>query len=283
MLLLGIFTSTSNSLLFAVSMLLSITSDEQVLPSFRKRIVSLEVALISYHQFIQEVLQAAHQRRSGYACFANAHMVVEAARDPAFAAMVNAATWTTADGVPLAWAVRLLYGIRQERITGLDVLPTLLQEAASENISVYFYGSTPEVLDTCASFCRHHHPALTIAGMYSPPFRTLTFPEEEDIVEHISVSGAGLVFVALGCPKQEKWMASLSNRIPAVLLGVGGALPVTLGIQKRAPRWMQLAGLEWLCRLLQEPRRLFSRYFITNSLFVYYLLKQWLSQLVKRS
>ncbi|GAB4052667.1 WecB/TagA/CpsF family glycosyltransferase [Spirosoma litoris] len=256
----------------------SITSDVQALPSFRKKIGSLEVTLVSYHVFIQEVLQAAHQRRSGYACFANAHMVVEATRDPAFANKVNAATWTTTDGVPLVWALRFLYGVRQERITGLDVLPTLLQEAASEKVSVYFYGSTPEVLDSCARFCRHYHPNLSIAGMYSPPFRDLTFTEEEDIVERISASGARLVFVALGCPKQEKWMAGLSHRIPAVLLGVGGALPVTVGVQKRAPRWMQLAGLEWIYRLLQEPRRLFSRYFMTNSLFVYYLLKQWFLQ-----
>lgn len=247
--------------------------------SVRKNVVGLEVILSSYQQFIQDVLEAACQHRSGYACFANAHMVVEAVRDPAFADMVNRATWTTADGVPLVWAIRLLYRLRQDRITGLDVLPSLLQEAPRHGVSVYVYGSTPEVLERCARFCTQNHPELSIAGIYSPPFRPLTVEEEDAIVERIRASGAGLVFVALGCPKQEKWMASLSHRIPAVLLGVGGALPVTIGVQKRAPRWMQLAGLEWLYRFLQEPRRLLSRYVTTNSLFVFYLTRQWIRQL----
>ena len=247
-------------------------------PSVRKNIVCLNLTLSFYDQFIQDVLRAARGRQAGYACFANAHMVVEGVRNPAFARMVNAATWTTADGVPLAWAIRLLYGLRQERITGLDVLPTLLAEAARQRVPVYFYGSTPEVLDQCTRFCARHHPDLPIAGMDAPPFRPLTPDEENAAIDRIRQSGAELVFVALGCPKQEIWMAALTSRIPAVLLGVGGALPVTVGVQKRAPRWMQRSGLEWLYRFLQEPRRLFFRYFTTNALFMYYLAKQWIRQ-----
>ena len=241
----------------------------------RKKVVSLGITISPYNQFIQAVIQAARQHQPGYACFANAHMVVEAVRNPAFARAVNAATWTTADGMPLAWAIRLLYGQQQERITGMDALPTLLQQAASQAISVYFYGSTPEVLAECGRFCARHHPGLTIAGMHSPPFRPLTSDEENEAVQRITASGAGLVFVALGCPKQETWMASLSHRIPAVLLGVGGALPVLVGVIKRAPGWMQRLGLEWFYRFMQEPRRLFTRYVTTNSLFLYYLLRQW--------
>ncbi|GAB4017701.1 WecB/TagA/CpsF family glycosyltransferase [Spirosoma migulaei] len=260
-------------------MILSGAPDSRSPQSVRKNVVSLEISLSSYQQFIQDILQAACLRKSGYACFANAHMIVEAVRDPAFAEMVNRATWTTADGVPVAWAIRLLYGRRQERITGLDVLPALLQEAPRHGVSVYVYGSTPAVLERCADYCAQHHPELSISGLYAPPFRALTAGEEEEVVERIRTSGAGLVFVALGCPKQEKWMAALSHRIPAVLLGVGGALPVTVGVQKRAPNWMQFAGLEWLYRFFQEPRRLFSRYFSTNSLFVFYLTRQWIRQL----
>ena len=247
----------------------------QPLVSDRKKVVSLELILSPYNQFIDEVIQAARQHRSGYACFANAHMVVEAARNPAFARAVNAATWVTADGMPLTWAIRMLYGIRPERITGMDALPTLLQKLASQTIPVYFYGSTPEVLAECALFCARQHPGLTLAGMHSPPFRPLTPNEEAEDIARISASGAGLVFVALGCPKQEMWMATLSHQIPAVLLGVGGALPVTVGVVKRAPGWMQRVGLEWFYRFVQEPRRLFTRYITTNSLFVYYLLQQW--------
>ncbi len=223
---------------------------------------------------MRAVLDTARQRVSAYGCFANVHMAVEAAQDPQFAQAVNRATWVSADGVPLAWALRLLYGIRQDRITGLDVLPDLLTEAANEQISVYFYGSTPDLLAQCAAFCTKHHPTLRIAGMHAPPFRPLTAAEEQADIDRIRESGAGIVFVSLGCPKQEKWMARVSSRIPAVLLGIGGALPVTIGDVARAPHWMQKAGLEWLFRLVQEPRRLFKRYVYTNTLFVGYLLRQ---------
>ena len=221
------------------------------------------------------------QRKSAYACFANAHMVVEAARNSSFAGAVNAATWVAADGVPLTWALRFLHKHHQERITGLDAMPTLLSEAARTGLSVYVYGSTPAVLLRFVEFCAIHHPSLQIAGTHSPPFRAFTPEEEIRAAEAISASGAHLVFVALGCPKQEKWMATMSSRIPAVLLGVGGALPVTIGLQSRAPRWMQRNGLEWLHRFLIEPRRLFARYFTTNSLFMYYVLRQRLRSILK--
>lgn len=244
----------------------------------RKKIISLNTTLSTYQGFMADVLETARQRVPAYGCFANVHMTVEAAQDTNFAQAVNQATWVTADGVPMIWALRALYGIRQERITGLDVLPDLLTEAANHKLSVFFYGSTPEVLDRCAAFCQQHHPRLSIAGMHSPPFRPLTAAEEQQDIDAIKASGASIVFVALGCPKQEKWMATVSDRIPAVLLGIGGALPVTIGEQLRAPNWMQQAGLEWLFRLIQEPRRLIRRYFYTNTLFVWYLLRQRLSQ-----
>ena len=110
--------------------------------------------------------------------------------------------------------------------------------------------------------------------MYSPPFRALSLEEEDRIVYMLNESGARLVFVILGCPKQEKWMASMQTRIQAVMIGIGAALPVLAGIHKRAPRWMQKTGLEWFYRLVQEPRRLFKRYATTNTLFLYVLLKE---------
>jgi N-acetylglucosaminyldiphosphoundecaprenol N-acetyl-beta-D-mannosaminyltransferase len=119
-----------------------------------------------------------------------------------------------------------------------------------------------------------HYPNLHIRGLYSPPFRALTPEEEERTIERINSSGAKLLFVVLGCPKQEQWMASMAGRINAVMIGIGGALPVLIGMQKRAPKWMQRAGLEWLFRLLQEPRRLFKRYFVTNSVFLYLLSRE---------
>lgn len=242
--------------------------------STRKRVVSLALTGSSYANFIDEVMKMGRQRTAAYVCFANAHMVVEAVQNPAFGDAVNAANWVAADGVPLTWALRFLYGQRQERITGLDVMPTLLSEAARAELSVYVYGSTPSVLHHFQEFCATHHPSLQIAGTHSPPFRDLTPEEETRDIEAINASGAQLVFVALGCPKQEKWMAATSSRIQAVLLGVGGALPVSIGLLTRAPEWMQRNGLEWLHRFLIEPRRLFARYFVTNSLFLYYVARQ---------
>jgi N-acetylglucosaminyldiphosphoundecaprenol N-acetyl-beta-D-mannosaminyltransferase len=249
----------------------------------RLPVVGLGVSLLPYAQFLADVIEAGQARRAGYVCFANAHMTVEAAHEPEFARQVNTATWVTADGMPLAWALRLLYNVRQARITGLDALPDLLAEAAQQRLPVYFYGAAPDVLRRCADLCRDRYPTLPVVGMHSPPFRPLSAAEEQADVAAIVASGAGLVFVALGCPKQEKFMARVTNRIPAVLLGVGGALPVLVGEQARAPRWMQQSGLEWLYRLVQEPRRLLNRYVTTNTLFVWYVLRQYLTRSERRN
>lgn len=258
-------------------------SGKEVAPSpepipVRRQVISLHLTIQPYDAFTQDVLRVARLRRSAYVCCANAHMIVEAVRDPAFAQVVNHATWVTADGVPLLWALQALHGIRQERITGLDVLPTLLHEAARTGLSVFFYGSTPLILTRCAAFCAEHHPTLRVAGLISPPFQPLTPNEETHIIDAIVSSGANLVFVALGCPKQEKWIAAVSDRVPAVLLGIGGALPVMVGEHQRAPGWIQRAGMEWFFRFVQEPRRLFGRYARTNFWFLYYFSRQLFTQ-----
>ena len=127
-----------------------------------------------------------------------------------------------------------------------------------------------------------NYPDLSIKGLYSPPFRALTPEEETRTIEKINASGAKLVFVVLGCPKQEQWMASMAGKVNAVMIGIGGALPVLIGIQKRAPKWMQNAGLEWLFRLVQEPKRLFKRYAVTNSVFLYLLSRELVKKTFSR-
>ena len=249
----------------------SITSEN---PFSRSRVVCLYINGGSYHQIQEEVIVAAREKRSSSICFANVHMVVEATRNLYLAGCVNNATWVVADGVPLVWAIRAIYQRSQERVTGLDFLPDLLDRACEENLSVYFYGSTTDVLQATLHTCQQKFPSLKIAGTYSPPFRALTSEEEDVAIRRIVDSGAQLVFVALGCPRQEIWIARVRHRIPAVLLGVGGALPVLAGKFSRAPNWMQRFGLEWLFRLIQEPTRLFRRYFTTNTLFVFYLLRK---------
>ncbi|RAK02553.1 N-acetylglucosaminyldiphosphoundecaprenol N-acetyl-beta-D-mannosaminyltransferase [Larkinella arboricola] len=240
----------------------------------RATVISLNLSLGNYRQFQDEIIAAAKAKQTGSVCFANVHMTIEAKFNSSIAEAVNGADWVLCDGVPLLWSLQWLYGVKQNRATGLDMLPDLLQNAEETNVSVFFYGSTPETLQQTIDVCRQKYPKLKIAGTLSPPFRPLTPEEDEEVVKQITQSGAGLVFVSLGCPKQEMWMAKMRGRIPAVLLGIGGALPVLAGDVKRSPEWMQRAGLEWLFRFIMEPRRLFKRYAVTNSLYTWYLMKQ---------
>ncbi|MEZ0541032.1 WecB/TagA/CpsF family glycosyltransferase [Fibrella arboris] len=239
----------------------------------RAQVLDLSVTLGTYRQVQESMVAAAQRGESRTACFANVHMTVEAAGNKAFANMVNGADWVAADGVPLTWALSWLYSIQQERIAGIDMLPDLIQRAAQEQIPVFFYGSTANILEKAVAVCRERHPGILIAGTLSPPFRELTPEEDEQMIITINRSGARIVFVALGCPKQERWMAQMRGRIHAVMLGIGGALPILAGAQSRSPNWMQRNGLEWVYRLAKEPRRLFKRYAVTNTLFILRLIQ----------
>lgn len=245
-------------------------------------VLSIPVSTGPYADFVSNLVTNAQAKKSEYACVANVHMLVEAYKNRRFAQVVEEAGYVTPDGKPLSWALRLLHGVRQERVAGMDLLPDLLKEAECRQLPVFFYGGTEEMLKKTEAYLQHHHPNLPVAGMHNPPFRNLTALEEKRIAEKINASGAAFVFVVLGCPKQEKWMASMKGRVEAVMIGVGGALPVLIGEQRRAPQWMQNGGLEWMFRLVQEPGRLFKRYAVTNSLFVYLLLKAYLRKRVLR-
>lgn len=241
-------------------------------------VTTLKIDKLSYLSFIEKTIDKAKNSLSSYICVANVHMCIEAYQDKKFASIVNNADLVTPDGMPLAKATKLLYGHEQERVAGMDLLPDLLKESEKNNLKVYFYGGTQEILDKTLDYCSNQFPNLKIVGLYSPPFRALTEFEESQIIKNINESGAGLIFVALGCPKQEKWMASMKGKINACMIGIGGALPVMIGMQKRAPQWMQNNSLEWLYRLSQEPKRLFKRYTITNTKFLYLLFMQWAKQ-----
>ena len=241
----------------------------------QKSLISINISTGSYDNFIDELIIRSAQK-SSYTCVANVHMLVEAYRDKSFSDVVNAADIVTPDGVPLKWVLKILYGIKQERVAGMDMLPDLLKQAEQKRIPVFFYGGTEEMLEGINKSLPAQYPDLPIAGTFSPPFRKLTAEEDQQIVDRINNSGAKMVFVVLGCPKQEKWMSHMKGKVNAAMIGVGGALPVFIGMQKRAPRWMQKTGMEWFFRLCQEPRRLFKRYFITNTVFIFLLSKEWL-------
>jgi N-acetylglucosaminyldiphosphoundecaprenol N-acetyl-beta-D-mannosaminyltransferase len=217
---------------------------------------------------IRQIMTWGAARESRYICICNVHSVVTATRDPEFKKVVNAADMATSDGAPIAWALRQMGFPAQERINGPDLMWRYLSEAEKNGQSVFFYGSTDDTLAKLHSSIAREFPRLKVAGMHSPPFRTLSWVEDEAEVNIINRSNANVVFVGLGCPKQEKWMAAHQGRINAVMIGVGAAFDYHSGTVKRAPLWWQRNGLEWLYRLGSEPRRLMKRYVVTNTLFI---------------
>lgn len=217
---------------------------------------------------------ANHESR--YVCICNVHSVVTASQNAEFERAVSTADMATPDGAPVAWMLRRLGHVNQQRINGPDLMWRYCEQAQYRDESVFFYGSTEETLTALKVKLLAAFPSLKIAGAISPPFRALTAAEDAAIVEQINASGAGVVWVSLGCPKQELWMAAHRGRINAVMVGVGAAFDYHAGTIKRAPLWMQNAGLEWLHRLLSEPRRLWKRYLVTNTLFIMKAAKQLL-------
>ena len=223
--------------------------------------------------FLAAILRLGAARAPAYVCCANVHMLVEAHRDAGFRHLLNQARVVTPDGAPVAASLRWLHGLPQARVAGLDLLPALLAAAAAAGQSVYFYGTTEGVLAALVARARRELPALRVAGWHAPPFRPLTPAEDAADVAAIAAARPNLVFVALGCPRQERWMAAHSGGLRACLLGVGQAFRVYAGLEARLPPWARPLGLEWAFRLWQEPRRLAGRYLRTNPLFVLLLAR----------
>ena len=243
----------------------------------RRNVIGISVDTGGYPSFVDRIIALGRERDSSYVCVANVHMVIEAHDDPRYAHIVNGANLVTPDGMPLVIALRLLYGIRQDRVAGMDLIGDIFKAAEKENLSVFFYGSELRVLDRIRDRIRKEYPNLAIAGMRSPPFRELSREEKEDDLDRINRSGANILLVALGCPKQEQWMAENRGRIRAAMVGIGAAFPVFAGTRRKAPEWMRRISLEWLFRLGQEPTRLWRRYIYTNSKFLALLLRDLLS------
>ena len=248
----------------------------------KKRVISIDVSVGSYKDFLTEILNLAKKKQSNYVCVANVHMLIEAYDNPSYREIVNNATITTPDGMPIVFYLKFIYKINQERVAGMDLFPDLLQKAAEQNLKVFLYGSTEEVLNKIVRKAKQIYPNLNIVGTYSPPFRPLTSSEKKYIINLINKLEPHIVFVSLGCPKQEKWMAEMYGQINSLMIGVGGAFPVFAGIQKRAPKWMQKLALEWFYRFLQEPRRLSKRYIYTNTKFLFLLTKDLLKPFLKK-
>jgi N-acetylglucosaminyldiphosphoundecaprenol N-acetyl-beta-D-mannosaminyltransferase len=196
-------------------------------------------------------------------------MLIEANDSETFANIVNQADMATPDGKPVAKGLQWLYKINQPRVAGMDLIESLFARCEKDKLKICLFGSTEEVLDKIQQKAKIQFPQLNIIDAISPPFRELAEEEKSAMVERINSHSPDFVFVALGCPKQEKWMAEHKGKVNACMIGLGGAFPVYAGTVERSPDWMQQNGLEWLYRLYKEPGRLWKRYFYTNSKFIW--------------
>jgi N-acetylglucosaminyldiphosphoundecaprenol N-acetyl-beta-D-mannosaminyltransferase len=242
-------------------------------------VLGVDISATTYEEAVNLIASAAG---TGERCIVTAfpvHGVVTASSDQGLLAMVNSFDLVLPDGQPVRWALNLLYGTRlRDRVYGPELMLRLCRRAAEEGIGVYLYGSYPIVLAGLRANLLGHFPLLSIVGVESPPFRSLTPAEDLETVERINASGAGLIFIGLGCPLQDRFAFVHRHTIHGVQICVGAAFDFHSGNKRMAPAWMQRNGLEWIYRLLQEPRRLLRRYLTTNSSFLIKLFKQCVLQ-----
>lgn len=230
-------------------------------------VLGAHIDALSWDAALGRLLAWARGRESRYVTICNVHVVVSASQDADYLEIINASDMATPDGAPVAWMLRRQGFADQPRISGPDLMWALCERAAAGGLALYCYGSTQATLDLLEQRLRAAFPELKMT-MESPPFRPLSPEEDAAAVSRINASGAGIVFVGLGCPKQERWMADHRGRVNAVMIGVGAAFDFHAGTMQRAPAWMRDNGLEWLHRLSSEPRRLWKRYLVTNTLFI---------------
>ena len=222
---------------------------------------------------VGRICQLARRRPASTVVTPNVDIVVLAHRDPRLRQAIAAATLVLADGQPIVWASRLRPPGLPGRVTGADLVPALAARAAQEGLSLFLCGAAPGVAERAAEELRRRHPSLRIVGVAAPPREELDSPA---LIEEINGARADILVLAFGAPIQEIWMERHRERLAVgVAIGAGAGIDFLAGVQRRAPAWMQRAGLEWAYRLAREPRRLWRRYLVRDPLFAWYLLR-WL-------
>ena len=223
----------------------------------KRDVLGIEVTPTNYDEAVEATMAAAKRRSSGIVSCHAVHAVVTASCDASLRDKVNTFDMITPDGQPVRWAVNLLHRVKlRDRVYGPELMLRLCERAAAEGVSIYLYGGSPAVVEKLQSRLKQDIPGLQIAGYESPPFRELTPEEDAEMVERVNASGAGLMFIGLGCPKQDLFAYEHRDKVHAVQVCVGAAFDFHAGVKPMAPDLMQRYGLEWLYRLLQEPRRL---------------------------
>ena len=248
---------------------MSAGSGEQVDVAPKVDVFGVGLSVTDYASATEQIIAAATARRSFGVTALATHGLMEAARDPELQRKINELDLVTPDGQPVRWAMNALHGTRlDERVYGPDLVGHVCARAEREQVSVYLYGSTPETCRAFAAALGRRFPELVVADVQPDRFRDATPEERRADVERINHSGAGVVLVGRGCPRQERWVHDHLGEVNAAMLAVGAAFDYHAGTLRRPPAWMQRHGLEWLFRLAQEPRRLWRRYLVHNARFL---------------
>lgn len=245
------------------------------------KILKTNINVTDMEHTISYITQNLDALKGDYICVSNVHTTVMSFRDKEYRRIQNSAAMALPDGQPLSIVSRHRGFTQARRVPGPDLMPAILTLSQEKGYRHFFYGSTENTLAELEKVLKSRYPRLQIAGMYSPPFRALSKEEDEEIVRMINDSGADFVWVALGAPKQEIWMYEHRHRVQGLMLGVGAAFDFTAGTTKRAPMWMQKLCLEWVFRILRNPKRMLPRYLNTNFAFLYYVHKE--SKALKRA
>ena len=243
------------------------TVDKSAIPICN--IMGVDIAAIDMEWLVNYLNSNVKDLSGDYICVSNVHTTVTAYEDQEYCKVQNGGIMAIPDGGPLSSVGQKRGFKNMKRTTGPSLMGEIFKISAVEGYRHYFYGSTDETLEKLYSVLTESYPGIQIAGMYSPPFRPMREDEDKEIVERINETKPDFVWVGLGAPKQEKWMAAHQGRVSGLMIGVGAGFDYHAGNIDRAPEWMQKSNLEWVYRLLQDPRRLFGRYWHTNTQFIW--------------
>jgi|SRR5579872_705135 len=237
------------------------------------RVLGVQVDAVQIPEVIQQI-ETWIQRREPchFIAVSGMHGVMEARNNAEFMRVLNSADLVVPDGMPLVWVGRLRGHRLPRRVYGPELMLAVCDGAATRGVRHFFFGGAPEVPEKLAQSLRDRFPGLNVVGAYSPPYRPVTHEEDEEIIAAINAAVPDILWIGLSTPKQEKWMYAHHDRLHVpVLIGVGAAFDINSGTKRQAPGWMREHGLEWFFRLIQEPRRLWRRYILYGSQFVFYI------------
>jgi len=242
-------------------------------------VLGVQVSAINLEKAVELALRSIQVGKGGYICASGVHGVMEAQTDPSFRSILNGAFLNLPDGMPMTWVGRFQGYAQMDRVFGPDFMKALCQASAGLGYRHFLYGGAPAVAEELKQSLQHRVPGLLVVGIYTPPFRPLTQDEEESLFNLLHESQPHIVWVGLSTPKQERFMAQHTARMPAsMMIGVGAAFDYHTGRVNDAPRWIKRTGMQWLHRLLQDPRRLWWRYLRNNPAFLWKITLQMLRQ-----